>query len=674
MSAIDHSTTQDTIHEMRCTNCDNVLPPQATFCGVCGERVQKDARNAPASQLERADITERYRITSLVHRGTFTQVLLALDTMHQRPVIVRDIDISSLDDAAKKQAIEAVQREYDLLRRKHIPDVMPLIDLRYSREHLFAVAGWPFPLAEDTKSGGNKAATATLQDVLQSGIGLPGEYKALVWLYRLSGAMGHLHGLDIILGDLDPSAVVLSENTYNSTPALMVSWIPLPIRVLLSQTTSRSTNESLFMAPEALHGKTERRSDIYSLGALLYLLLTGSAPDELSVRAQRPWRGLRDTSPRVSGSTEAIVMRALSTDPALRFQRVEEMEESLLLALEQSSEARKIRSAVQKKGKSNVQKEASGEPKDDAEEVTISIVSLQSQLARWQLEKIQAKEEYDRRGAERGPIADTPTISTAHIRDALLKAQFEEPQPVDSIESQETGRILPLIDSEPMPEPIPRGTTGVMGETSGTTGEIPLMQRFRERISGILPALPRVPKQQAGTAPIQAPQKEGDISLFKRFQRFLLGEQHHMTTAAALIETPLRIQPNQAYTIRLHLLGRDTATLPHGAKKGAEPVGLSAVVHGEVVHIEVRSAIFQNYAYIVQQADVHVPDAGFAAEVTIPMQPLSEGPSGRRERLHIFFMDEQRRPLYEKPFAVEVFVSHLVQAGREGHNVLTIPL
>jgi len=147
-----------------------------------------------------------------------------------------------------------------------------------------------------------------------------------------------------------------------------------------------------------------------------------------------------------------------------------------------------------------------------------------------------------------------------------------------------------------------------------------------------------------------------------------------MTTAAALIETPLRIQPNQAYTIRLHLLGRDTATLPHGAKKGAEPVGLSAVVHGEVVHIEVRSAIFQNYAYIVQQADVHVPDAGFAAEVTIPMQPLSEGPSGRRERLHIFFMDEQRRPLYEKPFAVEVFVSHLVQAGREGHNVLTIPL
>ncbi len=662
MSATHHTTTQDTVYEMRCSNCDTVLPPQATFCGVCGERVHKGSSYTPVSQLERADITERYRITSLIHRGTFVQVLLAMDTTHQRPVIVRDIDIGSLDEKARQGAIEVVQREYDLLRRQRIPNVMPLIDLRYSREHLFAVAGWPFPLPEDAQNGASKAATSTLQDVLQSGIGLPGEYKALAWLHRLCTAVGQLHRLDIVLGDLDPSAVVLSRNTYESVPALMVSWIPLPIRSSLRNTTSRSTNESKFMAPEASHGTIERRSDIYSLGALLYLLLIGTAPDELAVRAQRPWRGLRDTSPRVSGSTEAIVMRALSTDPAMRFQRVEEMEEALLLALEQSSEARKIRAA--KKGKQGgiAQKQAaSDEPKDDAEEVTISIVSLQSQLARWQLENVQAS-------SERGPIADTPTISTAHIRDALLNAQLETPLPEDSIESKETGRILTPLINEPLPEPIARGNGETTGETIGNPTSP--MQRFRERMSGLLPAMPRAAKQ--ATEP--TPQTENDMSFLKRFQRFLLGEQHHTTTAAALIETPLRIQPNQSYTIRIHLMGRASATLPRGAKKGTEPVGLSAVVYDEVVHIEVRSAIFQNYAYIVQQADVHVPNEGFAAEVTIPMQPLSDGPSGRRERLHIFFMDEQRRPLYEKPFAVEVYVSRLVQSGREGHNVLTIPL
>ena len=98
------------------------------------------------------------------------------------------------------------------------------------------------------------------------------------------------------------------------------------------------------------------------------------------------------------------------------------------------------------------------------------------------------------------------------------------------------------------------------------------------------------------------------------------------------------------------------------------------MIEGEEVHIEVRSALYQNYAYIVQQADVTIPASGFVAEVTMPMKPLSSGPSGRRERLHIFFMDENRHPLYEKPFVLEVFISHLVQIGREGHNVLSIPL
>ncbi len=58
----------------------------------------------------------------------------------------------------------------------------------------------------------------------------------------------------------------------------------------------------------------------------------------------------------------------------------------------------------------------------------------------------------------------------------------------------------------------------------------------------------------------------------------------------------------------------------------------------------------------------------------MPMQPLTEGPSGRRERLHILFSDIMRRPLYERPFVLEVYISHIVQSGQEGHNALTIPV
>lgn len=102
--------------------------------------------------------------------------------------------------------------------------------------------------------------------------------------------------------------------------------------------------------------------------------------------------------------------------------------------------------------------------------------------------------------------------------------------------------------------------------------------------------------------------------------------------------------------------------------------GLSALARGDRIHIEVQTALIQNYAYILQQADVEIPSTGYAAEVTIPLQAIPDGSGTRRERLHINFTDEAKRPLYEKPFVVELFISSHVQAGREGHNVLTIPL
>ncbi|GCE17806.1 hypothetical protein [Dictyobacter kobayashii] len=189
-------------------------------------------------------------------------------------------------------------------------------------------------------------------------------------------------------------------------------------------------------------------------------------------------------------------------------------------------------------------------------------------------------------------------------------------------------------------------------------------------ISGSLPALSklRIPKTPYFGGD-HAETGEGDESLLKRVQRFILGEPQQSTSAAALIETPMRIQPNQGYSIRVNVVGRPKTNSDQNSG------GLSALGEGETVHIEVRSALYQNYAYIVQQADVSIPAPGYVAEVTMPMQALSSGPSGRRERLHIFFMDSNRsRPLYEKPFVIELFVSHLVQSGREGHNVLSIPL
>ena len=143
--------------------------------------------------------------------------------------------------------------------------------------------------------------------------------------------------------------------------------------------------------------------------------------------------------------------------------------------------------------------------------------------------------------------------------------------------------------------------------------------------------------------------------------------------AAALIESPLSVQPNQVFTLRVQIMGRDKPTIPMEVNAVDQSPGLSRFVHGNTLCIEVRTVLNQNYMVVVQQATATIPAAGYVTEINIPIKPFSSLPTGMRERLLISFLDNQRQPLYDKPFVVEVFVSHHVKRGHEGHHVLTIP-
>ncbi len=655
----------DTTH---CKRCGTLLPAHAAFCGTCGERIIQETKETPDTN----DVAERYRVMSLVRRRTYAQLFLAMDNQQHRPVVICDIDISSLDDGKREEAIKATQREYDLLRRYRTPDVMPVIDLRYFQGHLFTIAGWPFPDEPNLQT-----EIHTLQELLQSGIGLPDGQTAVTWMHRLCLAVNSLHRQLIVIGDLDPNTVLVSNEHYDGVPALMVGWLPLPVRSLLPHETLSGPQH--FTAPEVLSGNVELGSDIYSLGAILYLLLTGVAPEEPERRRQQPLRSPRELNSHVSVRLAEVTMRALSMEAPDRFEDADELATALLEAsstTKQSLEGKQEQVDKPLKREKPAQLPAvdntQDEPRDDADEVTISVAPVQAQLAHWYMSRMSTS--VLKTGTEGETAAET--VEEQHEQDIaqqetvtfnLPHNKEEAPLLLEETESEEAQPET--ATPEPLPQPVPRPVQTTEHEDQ----EPPLAQRFKSRLSGVLPALPHL----AGTPTVPAKAKTEDDtkeSFLKRLQRFILGEQQRSTTAAALIETPLRIQPNQGYSLRIHLIGRDTPALPTGAKKGTAAAGLSALVHGEKIHIEVRSSLFQNYAYIVQRAAVEIPARGYAAEITIPMQALTTGPSGRRERLHIFFMDAERRPLYEKPFVIELFISHLVQSGREGHNVLNIPI
>jgi serine/threonine protein kinase len=687
MSVIQTRSESTRADNLRCSHCNTILPPHATFCGSCGQRVDKSTRS---HSPDTTDIAERYRIVSLVRRRAYVQLFLAIDNDYRRPVIIRDIDISSLNEEGRAQAIAVVQEEYDLLRSRRIPDVMPVIDLRYVNAHLYVVAGWPFAI--NKKETGNPSSQYyTLHDLLQSGIGIPGEEVAITWGYRLCRILNRLHNNQIVIGDLDPRAIVVSDDHYDGLPALMVSWLPLSIRNLLPFSPASDIAEAAcFSAPEVDSGAVDARSDLYSLGAILYLLLTGLPPDNPAVRKRSPLPSPRELMPEISPAADEVVMRALALDSAERFQSAAEMSEALLALCSSTTPSRLADAAPAKHNGGSTTKvlpvgdDAGETSSDDLADATISIAPRKAQEAR---QRLTAHSEPRIDDAE---VQDEEVSAPAEVQIAepSLEEAFEEADETDAgpppeedldgeFEQQSFEEDEGKEDERERNLPVLRAPHALIAQEEQEREEQSFSKRqLMERLSSILPVLPRLIQPGMGRyrrsfrLPSHPLIQTGQ-TLLTRVRHFIVGEQQHNTTEAALVEAPLRVQPERGYVLRIQLMGRDE---PVPREDGEPPAGLSGLVRGDLVHVEVRSALFQNYAYVVQRAQVQIPGRGYIAEVTIPMQALSKGSTGRRERFQIFFMDEERNPLYEKPFVIEIFVSPLVTPGREGHSVLNIPL
>jgi serine/threonine protein kinase len=611
--------------DLHCPRCGKPLLPRAAFCSSCGERLDKKKALSSLMQDEQ-DISNRYRITSLVRRRPYVNLYFALDNQQahqgqQRTVAIRDIDINSLHDDNRTHAIELAQQEYDLLRQWRLPHVMPALDLRYFHGHLFAVSRYPQVASslstkdkpENTKaSPGNAYRLYTLQDFLQSGQGLPSEQQVLRWMEYLCRAMDGLNRHQIIIGELDPYTIILNENSENAEPALVISWLPSQLQRLLRSSQSSTRFWSYFCAPEVFLGKAELRSDIYSLGAVLYLLLTGSPPGSRALHTKERLRSPRELNGHISAHVNDCVMQALSIEPSKRFQNALELSEALFNPSDSRLQIQKL------SRHDNEVTQVSVPSEDDDETIRIDPLTLKH-ADRWRATRPQT--------TAPGQIPQRPLIPRVTLQSQELEEiQAAWQQPTVTPPQSQTVPVTSTIDAS-------------KDALSNTT----------------------------------VSQKEVSNTWLMHIQSLVLGQQRHTIKAAALIETPLRVQPNQVFTLRFQILGRDVPTLPPGIQEGNLPICLSSLVHGETFTIEVRAVLNQNDAFVLQQVAVAIPAAGFVSEVTIPIQSLSSIPIGRRDRLHIFFFDKQHHPLYDKPFVVEVFVSPLVKHGHEGRHVLTIP-
>lgn len=258
----------------------------------------------------------RYRIIGRLGKGGMGTVVRALDEVRQREVAIK------LPLEADPEVIRRLQRECDVLGQ-------------LQHHHIVQIYGSgndptvPFYIVMEYVDG------TTVEDLLKQGGPLEPR-RALKIGLAVAEALAHAHRppLRIVHRDIKPANVMIrrSDDTVKVTDFGIAS-------VLSERTGGKTAIGTLaYMAPEQAGGRgVDERTDLYSLGVLLYEMLTGHRPPQLAASPARPPSAQLAPvlPPEMCRRVDRLVMGLLRPEPNQRMpQRAEEVVEELRALLE----------------------------------------------------------------------------------------------------------------------------------------------------------------------------------------------------------------------------------------------------------------------------------------------------------------------------------------------------
>src|SRR4051812_49021856 len=276
----------------------------------------------------------RYRLDAMIGRGGMSTVYRAFDTVLERPVAIK---LMHREIAADSDQLERFRREARSVAQLNHPHVVTVIDAgeEPSSDGQNPGDGCPYIVLEYVEG-------ETLKDVIrrEGPLEVP---QAIAYAIEIARALGAAHERQIVHRDVKPHNVLLSGEggakitDFGIARTLTEEGLTMAGRVL-------GTTD--YVSPEqALGHPVTGQSDLYSLGVVLYEMLTGEVPFHGQTPVAVAMKHVREDPPDVqlrrpelSAATASVVDRALAKDLARRYPDAETMARDLedVLAMEAS--------------------------------------------------------------------------------------------------------------------------------------------------------------------------------------------------------------------------------------------------------------------------------------------------------------------------------------------------
>lgn len=273
---------------------------------------------------------DRYHILEQLGEGGMATVYKAYDTRLERDVAIKIIRIDAFPPNQLERILKRFEREAKALGRLSHPNIIKVIDYG---EH----EGSPFLVMEYLAGG-----------TLKQRLGRPIPWQDTVrFLLPIAEALEYAHEQKIIHRDIKPSNILLTQKGQPMLTDFGIAKILEADQTFTLTGTGIGVGTPEYMSPEQWTGQATAQSDIYSLGVVLYEMVTGRKPYTADTPAAILLKQATEPLPRPSkyvsnlpDSIEKILLKALASNSKVRYQNIGaliEGLENLLMGIGKSS-------------------------------------------------------------------------------------------------------------------------------------------------------------------------------------------------------------------------------------------------------------------------------------------------------------------------------------------------